>query len=118
MKKVSIIGHFGLGVETYDGQTIKTKIVANQIIQWFGEQQICLHDTHGGIRFLIRSPFVALKQLIEAENIIIMPGENGLKIIPLLLTFINVLFSRKLYYVVIGGWLSTFAKNTSLLLSN
>lgn len=110
MKKVSIIGHFGFGVETFDGQTIKTKVVANQIIKWFGNQQVCLHDTHGGIRFLIKSPFVAFKQLLEAENIIIMPGENGLRIIPLLLTFLNVLFSRKISYVVIGGWLSTFAQ--------
>lgn len=110
MKKVSIIGHFGFGVETFDGQTIKTKVVANQIKKWFGEKQVCLHDTHGGIRFLLMSPFVTFKQLLEAENIIIMPGENGLRIIPLLLTFFNVLFSRKLYYVVIGGWLSTFAQ--------
>ena len=36
MKKVSVIGHFADGLEYLDGQTIKTKVITNELNKEFG----------------------------------------------------------------------------------
>lgn len=104
-KKVGIIGHFGFDKECLDGQTIKTKIVSDELIRLFGKDQVALYDTHSGIFFLLKLPFVVSQIMIGSRNIIILPGMNGLVSISPLLVILNTLFKRKLHYVVIGGWL-------------
>jgi len=42
---------------------------------------------------------------------------NGIKVLVPLFSLINKLFGRKLFYVVIGGWLPTFLKNYKWLVS-
>ena len=49
MKKIAVIGHFGFGTESLDGQTVKTKIVTNELQRQLGEEQILRIDTHGGV---------------------------------------------------------------------
>ena len=44
-----------------------------------------------------------------------MPAENGLRIFAPLLVLLNLLFHRKLHYVVIGGWLPEFLKKRKKL---
>lgn len=105
MRKISIIGHFGFGKECLDGQTVKTKTLAKELKRIFGDEQVNFCDTHNGLKFLFKLPFVAIRQLSACDNIIILPAHNGIRIIAPLLYFLNTFFHRKLHYVVIGGWL-------------
>lgn len=112
MRKISIIGHFGFGRNCLNGQTIKTKIVSNELIRLFGKEEVALHDSHGGVSFLLKLPFVALKMMVRSHNIIMLPGKKGLLFISPLLLVLNMMFRRKMFYVVIGGWLpDTVSKN-------
>lgn len=111
MKKVCIIGHFGKGENLLNGQTIKTKIIEKELKDHFNEEEISCIDTHGGFKVLIKVIIQSIVSLKYCQNIIILPGENGLRIFVPLLVIFNKLFYRKLHYVVIGGWLSKFIMN-------
>ncbi len=115
MKRVCIIGHFGHGENLLNGQTVKTKIVTKEIIKNLGKNAVSCIDTHGGVKALISAFRQALIALKYHKNIIIMPAENGLRIFAPLLVLLNLLFHRKLHYVVIGGWLPEFLKKRKKL---
>ena len=115
MKRVCIIGHFGHGENLRNGQTVKTKIVTKEIVKELGKKEVSCIDTHGGVKALISAFRHALIALKYHKNIIIMPAENGLRIFAPLLVLLNLLFHRKLHYVVIGGWLPEFLKKRKKL---
>lgn len=114
--KVSILGHFGEGKNLLNGQTIKTKIVTEELQNQLAEENVLKIDTHGGIKTLLKAPFQVLKSLKKSKNVIIFPAHNGLRIYAPLLSFFKHFFkSRKLHYVVIGGWLPDFIKDRKCL---
>ncbi len=111
MKKATIVGHFGFGLEYLDGQTVKTKIVADELCRQFGDEQIKQIDTHGGIKTLLKAPFQIWRALKNSSDVIILPAHNGLRINAPLLSFEKRFFkNKKIHYIVIGGWLPEFLK--------
>lgn len=107
--KVSVLGHFGEGEPLLNGQTIKTKIVTEELQNQLGQEQVLKFDTHGGRKVLLKAPFQVISALKKSKNIIIFPAHNGLRVYAPLLYFFRKFFkSRKLHYVVIGGWLPEF----------
>ncbi len=111
MKKAAVIGHFGFGLEYLDGQTVKTKMLAEELCRRLGEDQVMKIDTHGGAKTLLKAPFQIFRALKSSENIIILPAHNGLRVNAPLLSFEQRFFKNKrLHYVVIGGWLPAFLK--------
>ncbi len=115
MKKICIIGHFGFGKVLLNGQTIKTRMITEEIEHQFGKESLVLLDLAGGIKripyLLFKIPFV----LSKCDNLIMMPVENGLKFLTPLLRVWNSIFKRKLHYVVIGGWLPAFISDKKWL---
>lgn len=106
--RVAICGHFGFGEELLNGQTIKTKVIADELKRQLGDQAVYCFDTHGGYRALVKTFFSIPSILNKSANVIIMPANNGLRVFVPLLTFWNRFFKKKLHYVVIGGWLCDF----------
>lgn len=115
MRKVCFIGHFGFGRDLLNGQTVKTKVVANEVEKKFGKDEIVRVDTHGGLITLIKLPFALLYAVVFFKNVIVMPAHNGLRIIAPLLVLYNQLCRKKLHYVVVGGWLPDFLATRSFL---
>lgn len=115
LKSVCVCGHFGFGENLLNGQTVKTKIVTEEIERQIGAQEVIKLDTHGGVKALLRLPFETFCALRKCKNIIILPANNGLRVITPILSFYNVFFKRKLHYAVIGGWLASFIKNKKVL---
>ena len=107
-KRITIFGHFGFGKNYLDGQTVKTKIVSDELKRFFGENNIAEIDTHGKWSSLIKAPFKTFMAVKSSKNVIISPAHNGLKIYAPLLCFWRHFFNTKLHYVVIGGWLSQY----------
>lgn len=106
MKKVAVIGHFAFGYQFLDGQTVKTKNVAEGLRRSFGKENVLCIDTHGGVKTLVLSLFYVLKALAEANNVLILPAHNGLRVFGRLLPFFKLFFrNRRIFYSVIGGWL-------------
>ena len=110
MKKIAIVGHFGFGYSYFDGQTVKTKILADELQRRFGMEEVSLYDTHGGIRAMPKILVQVLSALKNHENVIILPAHNGLRVIAPWLSFWNRFFKRKTHYSVIGGWLPSLLK--------
>ena len=109
MKKAAVIGHFGLGHVFLDGQTVKTKIITNELQRQLGKEQVLTIDTHGGAKTLLKAPVQVLRALKNSENVLIFPAHNGLRVYAPLLSLLRLFFkNRKLHYVVIGGWLPQF----------
>ncbi len=116
MKKISVIGHFGFGFQCLDGQTVKTKIITEELENQLGYEQVLKIDTYGGLKTLFKSPFQVFSALKNAKNIIIFPAHNGLRVYaPLLSIFKKFFKNRKIHYVVIGGWLPEFIKDKKCL---
>ena len=114
MKTLSIIGHYGIKVKNQlSGQIVKTVIITKELEKSFGEKEVLKLDTHGAkIISLLKAPFQVIKALKRANNVIIFPAHNGVKIfVPLLVFFRKFFKKRKLHYVVIGGWLPEFLKD-------
>lgn len=115
MKKICAIGHFGEGKNLLNGQTVKTKIVTEELQNQLGKEQVLKIDTHGGIKTLLKAPFQVLKALEKSANVLIFPAHNALRVYTPLLSFFNRFFGRMLHYSVIGGWLPEFLKGKRLL---
>ncbi|MBP3768215.1 MAG: glycosyltransferase [Prevotella sp.] len=115
MKRVAVLGHFGFGADKANGQTIKTKIVTDEVCRQLGANATDLYDTAGGWHFLLRLPIVIVQLLSYHKNIIFMPAHKGVRVIVPLMVVLNMFFRRKLHYVVIGGWLPQYINNYSIL---
>ena len=116
LKAVSVIGHFGNSKLLLNGQTVKTKIITDELGKQLGNDEVIKIDTAGGKSTLLKAPFQSLKALKKAKNVIIFPAHNGLRVYaPLLSVFRKFFQNRKLHYVVIGGWLPEFLQKRKRL---
>ena len=116
LKAISVIGHFGKGKTLLNGQTVKTKIVTDELCKQFGDVEVIKFDTAGGRSALSKAPFQCLSALKKTKNVIIFPAHNGLRVYAPLLSLFRIFFKgRKLHYVVIGGWLPEFLKKRQRL---
>lgn len=109
--KVAIIGAFGKGKDLLNGQTIKTKIIADELEKKLGKG-IWRIDTIGNFNNLL-SLALTIVALIFARNVIILPAQKALKVLAPWVRFWNHLFHRKLHYIVIGGWLPEYVDKHS-----
>lgn len=115
LKKVCVMGHFGFGHNLLNGQTVKTKILAEELEKQFSGEVMTV-DTHGGVKSLLKAPFQVFAGLKNAENVVMLPAHNGLRVYAPLLILLKKFFSgRKLHYAVIGGWLASFLATKPLL---
>ena len=106
--KAAICGHFGGGELFFDGQTVKTKNLAACLEEEFGSAAIVRIDTYGGVKRIAQYLCKLLVNARRSENVIILPAQNGIRILAPVLVLFNVFFHKKLHYVVIGGWLPQF----------
>lgn len=117
MKKIGILGHFGLGHNLANGQTVKTKNIYQALCNVYGINNISIFDTHGGLIFLTKMPFMLIKILVTCKSVVIMPAHKGICIITPLLLLFNIVFKRRIQYIVIGGWLPKMVSNKKWLLN-
>lgn len=115
MKRIAILGHFAFGHEASNGQTIKTKIFANELQRIFGETDITLADTYGGWRFILRMPFVIFRLLATHRNLIIFPASGSSRVLPIIMALENLFFHRRLHHVAIGSQLPRWVKGSWML---
>lgn len=102
MKKICVIGAFRLISGPRGGQEIKTCVIADELEKIYGK--VCRIDTVGFINHILL-PVRLIYALFWYTNVIILPAHNGLIIEANILRYLNLLFNRRLFYVVIGGWL-------------
>lgn len=102
MGKICVCGAFRLHNGPRGGQEIKTTILAIELEKKYGK--VYRIDTVGLLNHILL-PLKLLYAIIFKRNIIILPAHNGLIVEAQLLRWYNIIFKRRLHYVVIGGWL-------------
>ena len=111
-KMIYMCGHFAGNSKRFDGQTIKTRLVFEQLTKKYGEDSVRKIDTCGWKK----RPFSILIECIKASrvasNIIIMPSMNGVKVFVPLFVRLKERYNFKLHYVVIGGWICDIITNS------
>lgn len=112
MYKIGICGHFGGEKVCLDGQTVKTKIIAEELEKKYKIKKI---DTFNGKKRILIILFKLFFLIINCKNIIILPAHNSLRIFVPFLVVWNIFFKRKLHYIVIGGWLSKYISEKKYL---
>lgn len=108
-KKIGIIGHFGGDKNFLDGQTVKTKILYQEL-KSKGLDIFCVdtyNNTHDRIKLLIDS----IKCIINCEIIIILLSGNGMKIYFPMMYLAKKILKRKVFHDVIGGNLAEHIDN-------
>lgn len=113
--KVGIIGRFAFQKNLLNGQTIKTKILTEALQESIPEESIYLVDTYGGAKAFCRLPIQCFGAVVKCKNLVILPAHKGVRVIAPLLALLNIVFHRKLHYVVIGGWLNNLLEGKSFL---
>jgi len=115
MYLVGICGHFGKNANFFDGQTVKTKTLTEELMKKLKPNNVLTLDTYGWKRnpilLLIKSCILAFK----CKNIVILPAHNGVKVFSTIFTLLNKILKRKLHYVVIGGWLPNLLRENHKL---
>ncbi len=113
--KIAIIGHFAEEKKLLNGQTVKTKIIANELKKRYGEEDITIIDTHGGLLKFFKIIMRSFFSVYGHRDVIMMPAENGLKVIAPVVFLANLFCRSRLHYIVIGGWLGDYIVNKKIL---
>lgn len=113
--KVGVCGHFGEKQNLIDGQTVKTKIISEELKIALGSELVQNVDTHKWRSNPIALLFKCFLLLKNCKNVILMPAQNGVNILVPLFLLLNKIFRKKLHYVVIGGWLPELLEKNKLL---
>ena len=106
-KKITIIGHFGGKENILDGQTIKTKILYEELSN-ATDWKIQKVDTYYKSRNPIKLLFDTFKCLLCTKDIIVLLSGNGMKVYFPLLSFFAIKFHKNIYHDVIGGNLDLY----------
>lgn len=106
-KKIAIIGHFGGNEDFLDGQTIKTKILYDELVEatnW----KITKVDTYYKKRNPLKLLVQTIKALFSTRDVIVLLSGNGMRFyFPILYAASKVLRTR-VYHDVIGGNLDSY----------
>lgn len=106
-KKVVIIGHFGGNENFTDGQTVKTKVLYEELSSQT-DWRIGRVDTY----YKSKCPIILLVQvivaLVSSKDIILLVSRNGMRFFFPLLYWANKLVKTRIYHDVIGGNLHTY----------
>ena len=105
MKKVAIIGHFGGTEDMLDGQTVKTKVLYEELknsTDW----KIIKVDTYYKNKNPFKLFFNTVICLLRTKDVIVLLSGNGMKFYFPLLYFCTKFLGTRVYHDVIGGNLS------------
>lgn len=116
MYKISICGHFGGNKEFFDGQTVKTKNIYSELLNEYEKRDINRIDTYQWKKHPINFLKECITGIKNSRNVIILPAHNGVRVFIPLFLLLNKVYKRKIFYIVIGGWLPEFLKKRNRLL--
>ncbi len=109
MKKIGIIGHFGGKKEFFDGQTVKTKILYDELMAT-GNFEIYKVDTYYVKRNPIKVFCQTVKSMFTCDSVIVIVAQNGIKVFAPLLYFLNKITKTPVYHDALGADLIDFTR--------
>lgn len=107
--RIAIIGHFGGKKRYNDGQTVKTRILYEELkknTDWEIVKVDTFYKKKHPVRLLIKS----MKVFLTINNVIILLSYNGMKMYFPICYFFSKIKGTNVYHDVIGGNLVTYVK--------
>lgn len=115
MTKICMCGRFDRDMETSRGQVVKTRMIYDALCEVIGANEIIKVDLYGGLAAMPRIFIELWRAFCVCKAIIMLPAYRGLQVLTPLFMLYNCIFHRKLHYVVIGGWLSSYTQKHRIL---
>lgn len=103
--KIGVWGQLGHNNIVADGQAVRTNTILELLKGEYGDGDIYVANTNNWKRRPITFLLKTIKLVRKSKNIIVLPADNGFKIITPLLNFLNKIYKRNVIYVIIGGFL-------------
>lgn len=111
MSRLVVLGHFADDQPRVDGQIVRTRLVRSELAKRLGDSQVASVDT-GQLSKLPAQTLLAIYQKLgQSVDVIMMPGERGLKwLLPLYLFWMKR-YRFRLHYLAVGGWLPAYLES-------
>lgn len=113
---IAVIGRVAEGTQLLDGQTIKTKILYEELRRCFPQRNVVCVDTYGYKKRMIPLLWQTFCAFRDCEHVFVLLSKKGRVFFYPLVTGLARLFHRRLYHDVIGGTLAQEAKETPSIL--
>lgn len=106
--RVGVLGNFGDVAETHDGQTLRTRMLHQQLVHRLGPARVERVDTAALPRGAPSTLLAILQMFRRCDMVLLMPGQRGLRVLLPFLLLLRSIHPRALHYLVVGGWLPGF----------
>lgn len=105
MKRIGIWGQYGDGGKIADGQAVRTTIITNELYRRYGKENVATVNTNAWKKHPFSFFFKTVKLYFTSEKVVVLPADNGFKVVVAIYDLLSKLKKRELYDVVIGGYL-------------
>ncbi len=106
MSKVLILGFFDFEKLDTGGQPVKTRELYYLLCNEYGEANVEFIETKGWKKNPLRLVLELYKKTKKCSALIMLPAHNGVEIFGRIFAFIKKATGKKIFYDVIGGWLT------------
>lgn len=101
--KIGIIGRTADGAQLFDGQTIKTRVLRDELLQYIPDCEVICVDTYNYKKKAIKTIMNTIKVLKEADCVFVLLSRNGCTVFFPMLYWLNKIYKKPIYHDVIGG---------------
>lgn len=112
---IAVIGRVAEGTVLLDGQTVKTKILRDELRRCYPDRQIICVDTYRYSKRIFRVLWDTVRAFRNCQHVFVLLSRNGRTFFFPLLTGLNRIFRRRMYHDVVGGALPSEAKERPAL---
>ena len=103
MNKIGIIGRVAKDANLYDGQTVKTKILQDELQRIYPDSELLIADTYNCKRNMMKLFFNVFQCIKNSDVVFVLLSRNGAKILFPFIYECNKIFKKRIYHDVIGG---------------
>lgn len=104
--KIGIVGRVAEGEMLFDGQTIKTRVLKNELLHQFPDCEISVVETYNIKKRILHLVSDICNLLRNNDCIFVLLSENGRKVIFPILYYLNKIYKKPIYHDLIGGQLA------------
>ena len=101
--RIGIIGRTADGAQLFDGQTIKTRVLRDELYRYVPGCEITCVDTYNYKKRAVQTLSNTIKVLKESDCVFVLLSRNGCAVFFPILHWFNKIFKKPIYHDVIGG---------------
>ena len=112
-KNICILGRIAKNKDLYDGQTVLTRMLNDELKNQLKDYNFYYVDTYKYKTHIFKCLFKTIYCLFKCDNIVMLLSRNGLSFYLPFLYYSNKFFKKNIYHRVIGGSLDKLVEKHS-----